>query len=64
MHASGCRGRFTFTSGTGKMKGVTGGGEFLVRSALAGITVSRTEDVASESSVGLIHWPALRYNIP
>jgi hypothetical protein len=64
VHASGCRGQFTFVSGTGKMKGVTGGGEFVVRSALAGITVSKTEDVASESAVGLIFWPALRYKTP
>jgi hypothetical protein len=63
-HIKGCRGRFLFTSGTGKAHGITGDGDFIVRSALAGITVSKTEDIASESAVGLILWPALRYRIP
>jgi hypothetical protein len=63
-HAKGCRGRFLFTSGTGKVHGITGEGEFIVRSALMGITVTKADDTASEAAVGLILWPALRYRIP
>jgi hypothetical protein len=59
----GCTGRFELIGGTGKLLGITGESEFVVRSAIAEFAVKGDESV-QETAAGLAVWPALKYRIP
>jgi len=63
-YGAGCGGRFTLTGGTGSFQGITGEGEFTVRSALHDLSVQAGHEGVRESGAGLLVWPALRYRIP
>jgi hypothetical protein len=60
----GCRGSFTLTDGTGRFKGIIGGGPLIVRTPLAILAT----DTASGSNInvrsGLAILPELKYTIP
>lgn len=58
-----CKGLFTLTGGTGRFAGITGEGDFRVRSAIAEF-VTRPGELTEERAAGLADWPALRYHIP
>lgn len=57
-----CAGRFELTGGTGRFKGITGGGEVRVRTGMAEFAASGSG--LHETAAGLAEWPALRYRIP
>jgi hypothetical protein len=59
----GCTGKFELTGGTGKLLGITGESEFMVRSGVAEFAVKGDETV-QETAAGLAVWPALKYRIP
>jgi hypothetical protein len=59
-----CEGEFTLTGGTGKFAGITGGGKFVVRAALAETATSLTRGGVVSGAAGLAVWPALTYTIP
>ena len=59
----GCAGKFELTGGTGKLLGITGESEFVVRSAIAEFAVKGDESV-QETAAGLAVWPTLKYRIP
>jgi hypothetical protein len=62
VHLVGCDGTFTFTGGTDRFAGITGGGPVTVRSAL-GDTASGPGNVVEESASGIIIWPKLTYKL-
>jgi len=61
---AGCAGTFTLTDGTGGFAGITGEGDFVVRSAIAELAATATGDGIQEQSAGLAIWPDLKYSIP
>ncbi len=58
-----CNGDFTFTGGTGRFKGIKGGGPFKIRSGLSE-SMRRPGGLVIQNSVGLVSWPSLKYTIP
>jgi len=64
VHQVECRGQFVITGGSGRFAGITGQGEFRVRTALGELTPGRYDADIVEKSVGLAEWPALHYRIP
>jgi hypothetical protein len=63
VHMVGCDGEFTFTGGTERFSGITGGGPITIRSGLREFAVAGGNQV-QESAGGIIIWPKLTYNIP
>lgn len=63
-HLIECKGPFTLTGGTGRFKGITGQGDFRVRSAIAELALGRLGEGLQETAGGLAEWPSLRYRIP
>jgi len=61
---AGCAGTFTLIDGTGRFAGITGEGDFVVRSAIAELAATATGDSIQEESAGLAIWPDLKYSIP
>ncbi len=62
VHLVGCDGTFTFTGGTDRFAGITGGGPVTVRSGL-GDVASGPGNVVEESASGIIIWPKLTYKL-
>ena len=60
----GCKGRFDLTAGTGRFQGITGGGEFMLRTAIAKFARDMSEDNAEGIGLGLAMWPNLKYRLP
>lgn len=64
VHMVGCRGKFTLTGGTGAAQGITGGGEFTIRSAVSALAGRSGAESVEEVALGLVVWPAFDYRIP
>ena len=62
-HQVECKGPFTLTGGTGRFAGITGQGDFRLRTAIAELSVKPGE-LVQETAAGLAEWPSLRYRIP
>lgn len=65
----GCRGRLTFTGGTGQFTGITGEGETAMRTTMAEFAEAAKEEragigVVRQLGAGLLTLPALRYRLP
>lgn len=63
VHMVGCDGEFTFTGGTDRFAGITGGGPITIRSGLQEFT-GTGGNVVQESAGGIIIWPKLTYKLP
>ena len=63
-HGAGCKGPFTLLSGTGEFKGITGQGEFQIRSDIAVYVAELPGDSVKGKAAGVAMWPALTYKIP
>jgi hypothetical protein len=62
VHLVGCDGEFTFTGGTDRFEGVTGGGPITIRSGLHDAALGAGNTV-QESAGGIIIWPKLTYKL-
>lgn len=62
VHLVGCDGTFTFTGGTERFDGITGGGPVTVRSGMQDIALSGGNAV-NETAGGIIIWPKLTYKL-
>ena len=58
----GCDGTFTFTGGTDRFDGITGGGPIVIRSGLQDSAASAGNTI-QESAGGIIIWPKLTYTL-
>lgn len=63
VHLVGCDGEFTFTGGTDRFAGITGGGPITIRSGLQEFATG-AGNVIQESAAGIIIWPKLIYKLP
>jgi hypothetical protein len=63
VHLVGCDGEFTFTGGTDRFEGITGGGPVTIRSGLQEIAMG-AGNIVQESAGGIIVWPKLTYKLP
>jgi hypothetical protein len=63
VHLVGCDGQFTFTGGTDRFKGITGGGPVTIRSGLKDFAMGHG-NIVQESAGGIIVWPKLTYKLP
>jgi len=63
VHLIGCNGEFTFTGGTDRFKGITGGGPITIRSGLHDVAMG-DGNIIQESAGGVIVWPKLTYKLP
>ena len=59
-----CAGKFTLTGGTGKVTGITGESDIIVRTALSGTTKDPQSSGTVSAAKGLAIWPELRFEIP
>lgn len=59
-----CAGQFTLTGGTGKLVGITGESELIVRTALSGTTIDQENGGTVSAAKGLAIWPEMRFEIP
>jgi|SRR5262249_19017936 len=64
VHLEGCSGRFTLTGGTGRFQGITGESDFMVKSAMAELSLTASGNEIREEGAGLAIWPSLQYRIP
>jgi len=62
-HMVGCKGDFTFTGGSDRLAGVTGGSGLLIRGELLEVAKS-PGPVAAERAVGIIVWQNLIATLP
>jgi hypothetical protein len=62
VHLVGCDGQFTFTGGTDRFEGLTGGGPITIRSGLQDAALGAGNTV-QESAGGIIIWPKLTYKL-
>ena len=62
VHLVGCDGQFTFTGGTDRFEGLTGGGPIIIRSGLQDAAMGGGNTV-QESAGGIIIWPKLTYKL-
>lgn len=60
----GCKGIFELTAGTGRFRGISGGGTIILRTAIAEFVRKSTEKDAKGIGLGLIVWPKLTYKLP
>jgi hypothetical protein len=59
----GCNGDFTFTGGTERFKGITGGGPVRIRSTVSDWAAGGG-NIVEGAAAGIILWPALTYTLP
>ena len=62
-YLKGCAGQFTLNGGTGKFKGITGGGAFGLRGTMQE-TMPGGPGVVTQTVIGLAVWPELKYKLP
>ena len=60
---TGCAGKFTLTAGTGRLQGITGEGDLVLRLVWSEILQMDRQETEYDLA-GLAVWPALRYRIP
>ncbi len=63
VHLVGCDGDFTFTGGTDRFEGISGGGPVTIRSGLKDFAMG-DGNIVQESAGGIIVWPKLTYKLP
>jgi hypothetical protein len=63
VHLVGCDGKFTFTGGTDRFAGITGGGPITIRSGI-NEAAAGPGNIVEESASGIIVWPKLTYKLP
>jgi hypothetical protein len=63
-HFVGCDGTFRLVSGTGEYKGVSGEGNFLIRSGLHAAAASFGGNIVQRAASGLAIWRDFRFKIP
>lgn len=59
-----CAGTFTLTGGTGKLTGITGQSDLIVRTALSGTTIDQQTGGTVSAAKGLAIWPEMRFEVP
>ncbi len=59
-----CTGKFTLTGGTGKLTGITGESDLIVRTALSGTTIDQHGGGTVSAAKGLAIWPEMKFEIP
>ena len=59
-----CTGTFVLTGGTGKLTGITGQSDLIVRTALSGTTIDQETGGTVSAAKGLAIWPEMRFEIP
>ncbi len=59
-----CTGKFTLTGGTGKLTGITGESDLIVRTALSGTTLDEHSGGTVSAAKGLAIWPEMRFDVP
>ena len=60
----GCMGKFELIAGTGRFQGITGGGDFVLRTAISVFARDMSKDKVDGIGMGLAGWPKLKYRIP
>ncbi len=60
----GCKGNFVLTAGTGRFQGVSGGGAFVLRTAVGEIQADFVSGTVASIGLGLAAWPALTVKLP
>ena len=60
----GCAGTFTITAGTGRFQGVTGGGDFVLRSAIGQLQANLLSGDITNIGLGLAVWQNLVLKLP
>ena len=55
---------FEINGGTGRFAGISGGSQFVARSAIARVVIDALQQSASEASKGIAIWQDLTYKIP
>lgn len=63
VHLVGCDGDFTFTGGTDRFAGITGGGPITIRSSMQEAAVG-PGNIVQESAGGILIWKKLTYKLP
>jgi hypothetical protein len=63
VHLVGCDGDFTFTGGTDRFEGITGGGPVTIRSSMQDAAAG-PGNIIQESAGGIMIWKALTYTLP
>jgi hypothetical protein len=63
VHLVGCDGDFTFTGGTDRFAGISGGGPVTIRSGLQEFALG-AGNIVQESAGGIIVWKELTYKLP
>ena len=59
-----CKGRFIFTGGTGKYKGISGNNEFVVKTDMMALKVTEEEGLVQQAAAGEAVWPHIQYQLP
>jgi hypothetical protein len=59
-----CAGKFTLTGGTGKLTGISGESDLIVRTALSGTTLDPQGGGTVSAAKGLAIWPEMRFDLP
>jgi hypothetical protein len=62
VHLQGCAGNFMLNGGTGKFRGIKGGGPFTLVSTIQELYPSKI-GIASQSVIGVMTWPKLQYRM-
>ncbi len=60
----GCKGDFELLAGTGPFQGISGGGEFIMRSAIGKLTADLISGDVDTIGLGLAVWPNLTVKLP
>ncbi len=63
-HLVGCDGKFKLTAGTGEFSGITGEGDFILRSGVQLIAASMTGSIVQRAAAGIAIWRDFRYVMP
>jgi hypothetical protein len=59
-----CSGEFTLTGGTGRLTGITGKSDIVVRTALSGTAINEATGGTVSAAKGLAIWPEMRFEFP
>ena len=59
-----CKGKFTLTGGTGRLAGITGESDVIVRTALSGTAINEATGGTVSAAKGLAIWPEMRFEFP
>ena len=59
-----CNGTFTLTGGTGRLAGITGQSDMIVRTALSGTAMNEASGGTVSAAKGLAIWPEMRFEFP